>query len=256
MSKVPKVGELVIGRVLSVKDYGAYVEVDEYPGYEGFVHVSEVSLKWVRNIREHLKEGQKTVFKIIRSNPETLQIDLSIRRVSQKERVDKLLEVKKKTKVSKVLKIVEASVGRSVVETLVSTSPDPIQLYENLEKIALGEQVKNFYPSLSSDEAEALRKAVEQEIKVREVELTVDLILRCEGSRGVEAIRAAAEKAGQVAEEGEVVEIRAKGAPVYSMYVKAASKKRASELIMKAFNVCAAVMAEYGGAAQLKQEAK
>ncbi len=168
MSKVPEVGELVIGRVSSVKDYGAFVEVDEYPGYEGFIHVSEVSLKWVRNIREHLKEGQKAVFKIIRSNPETLQIDLSMRRVSQKERIDKLLEVKKKTKASKVLKIVEGAVGHKAVEILVSTSPDPIQLYESLEKIAMGERVKNFFPSLGDDEAEALRKAVEQEIKVRD----------------------------------------------------------------------------------------
>jgi translation initiation factor 2 alpha subunit (eIF-2alpha) len=29
LSKVPELGELVIGRITSVKDYGAYVAVDE-----------------------------------------------------------------------------------------------------------------------------------------------------------------------------------------------------------------------------------
>ncbi|MEM4189788.1 MAG: S1 RNA-binding domain-containing protein, partial [Candidatus Caldarchaeum sp.] len=208
MSKAPELGELVVGRITSVRDYGAYVEVEEYPGYEGFVHVSEVSLKWVRNIREHLKEGQRSVFKIIRVSPQTLQIDLSMRRVSQKERIDKLLEVKKKAKVAKVLRIVEETVGSKPVGTLLSTSSDPMQLYEVFEKIAVGEPPAALLQGLSETEADALKRAVEQEIKVREFEVKVDVILRCDGPKGVEAIRRAAEKAEQLASGGEHVEIK------------------------------------------------
>ncbi|MEM4281662.1 MAG: S1 RNA-binding domain-containing protein [Candidatus Caldarchaeum sp.] len=252
MSKAPELGELVIGKITSVRDYGAYVEVEEYPGYEGFVHVSEVSLKWVLNIREHLKEGQRTVLKIIRVNPQTFQIDLSIRRVSQKERIEKLLEVKKKAKVAKVLKVLEDASGLRAVETLLAKFPDPVQLYEVFEKIAVGEQVESFLQGLSKAEADALKKAVEQEIKVREFEVKVDVILRCDGPKGVEAIRLAAEKAEQVAAGGEHVEIKTKGAPVYSLHVKASSRERASELVSQALQACRAVMAEYGGVAQLK----
>ncbi|MEM1942905.1 MAG: S1 RNA-binding domain-containing protein [Candidatus Caldarchaeum sp.] len=256
MSKTPEVGELVLGRIISVKDYGAYVEVDDYKGYEGFIHVSEVSLKWVRNIREHLKEGQKTVFKVIRVNPDTLQIDLSLRRVSQKERLDKLLEVKKKTKVSKVLKLLEAEGFKAVAEQLTTAYPNLTTLYDVLEKFALGEPAQNLFPAISETDVEHLRRAVEQEIKVHEVEMRVDLILRCDGPRGVEAIRAAAAEAEKTAGHSEAVEITTKGAPVYSMLVKAPSKERASELMAKAFQACSAVMAGYGGSAQLREAGK
>ncbi|MEM4291016.1 MAG: S1 RNA-binding domain-containing protein [Candidatus Caldarchaeum sp.] len=256
MSKTPEVGELVLGRILSVKDYGAYVEVEDYKGYEGFIHVSEVSLKWVRNIREHLKEGQKTVFKIIRVNPETLQIDLSIRRVSQKERFDKLLEVKKKTKVLKVIKLLESSGFKNVAEQLLYAYPSLTTLYDMLEKFAAGEPAQSLFPTISETELEHLRRAVEQEIKVREVEMRVDLVLRCDGPTGVEAIRAAAAEAEKTAGQAEAVEISTKGAPVYSMLVKAPSRERASELIAKAFEACSATMARYGGSAQLKEAGK
>ncbi|MEM1964997.1 MAG: S1 RNA-binding domain-containing protein [Candidatus Caldarchaeum sp.] len=252
MSKAPELGELVVGRITDVRDYGAYVEVDEYPGYEGFVHVSEVSLKWVRNIREHLKEGQRNVFKVIRVNPQTLQVDLSMRRVSQKERIDKLLEVKKRAKVSKVLKVVEDAVGRKAVDNLLSTSSNPIQLYDLFEKVAMGEPAMTLFQGLSEAEADALRKAVEQEIKVREFEVKVNVILRCDGPKGVEAIRKAAEKAEQVAGSGEHVEIRTVGAPVYSLHVKASSKERASELVSQVLQACKAVMESYGGVAEIK----
>ena len=39
----PEVGDLVIGTIESVKDYGAFVDLDEYPGKKGFIHVSEVA---------------------------------------------------------------------------------------------------------------------------------------------------------------------------------------------------------------------
>ncbi|MCS6769015.1 MAG: S1 RNA-binding domain-containing protein [Candidatus Caldarchaeum sp.] len=256
MSKTPEVGELVVGRITSVKDYGAYLEVDEYPGYEGFIHVSEVSLKWVRNIREHLKEGQRVVLKIIRVNPQTNQIDLSMRRVSQKEKVDKLLEVKKKTKVLKMFKALESSGSKNIVEKLIVVYPNLVNLYDCLERIASGEDARNFFPSLSESEEENLKKAVEQEIKVREVEMRVDVIMRCDGPKGLEAIRQAAEKAEQVAGPAELIEITTKGAPVYSVLVKASSKERASELLSKAFEACQMIMTSFGGSAQLKESAR
>lgn len=256
MSKAPEVGELVVGKVKDVKDYGAYVELDEYPEYEGFVHVSEVSLKWVRNIREHLKEGQKIVFKVIRANPQTFQADLSIRRVSQKEKVEKLLEVKKKSKVKKVLKSLEERNEAKAVEKILAKASDHELLYSYFEEVAAGEPVSKFFPDLNENEAELLRKAVEQEIKIREVEVKVDVVLRCEGRYGAKAIREAASAAEAVAGPGEMVEIKTKGAPVYSMAVKAATKERASELVSKAFQNCGDVLKKYGGFAELKQQPK
>ncbi|MEM0349110.1 MAG: S1 RNA-binding domain-containing protein [Candidatus Caldarchaeum sp.] len=252
MSNVPQVGELVIGLVKEVKDYGAYIEIDEYPGYEGFVHVSEVSLKWVRNIREHLKEGQRTVFKIIRVNPATLQADLSIRRVSQRERMEKLLEVKKASKVKRVLKILEETAGPQAVEKIYTKTRDANVLYEIFEQISADQPVNQFFPELDDKEAEELRRAVEHEIRVREHEIKADIVMRSEARNGVMAIREAAAAAEQLARPGELIEIKTKGAPVYSVHIKASNRERTEELLEKVVEKCGEVLKRYGGVAEVK----
>src|SRR4030067_3723450 len=89
----PEPGDLVLTSVQRITDYGAYVTLDEYEK-EGLLHVSEGSSGWVRNIREFVREGQKTVLKVLRVDPEKRHVDLSLRRVSRRERREKLLASK------------------------------------------------------------------------------------------------------------------------------------------------------------------
>ena len=88
--RFPEVGDLVIATIDRITEYGAYVTLDEY-GKEGFLHISEISSSWIRNIKDYIREGQKTVLKVLRVNIERDQIDLSLRRVSKRERIEKLL---------------------------------------------------------------------------------------------------------------------------------------------------------------------
>ena len=61
----PEIGDFVIATIQKITDYGAYVMLDEYEK-QGLLHVSEVSSGWVRNIRDFVREGQKTVLKVLR----------------------------------------------------------------------------------------------------------------------------------------------------------------------------------------------
>ena len=97
----PNVGELVIGTCSKVTDHGAYFEIFDYEslGSEaGFVHVSELSRTWVRNIRSHIREGQRSVAKILRVDMSRGEIDMSIRRVSEPQRRQKLTEFKQENR--------------------------------------------------------------------------------------------------------------------------------------------------------------
>src|SRR3989475_281823 len=100
----PEVGDLVVATVKRVEDYGAYVKLDEFAGIEGLVHISEMATTWVRNIRDHAREGQKLVLKVLRVNPQRNQIDLSLRRVTGREKSEKMLEWKKERKADAILK--------------------------------------------------------------------------------------------------------------------------------------------------------
>ncbi|MCK4847795.1 MAG: S1 RNA-binding domain-containing protein [Candidatus Heimdallarchaeota archaeon] len=96
-SKFPAVGELVIGNCSKVTPHGAYFEIFDYEslGAEaGFVHISELSRTWVRNIRSQVREGQRVVAKILRVDERRGEIDMSIRRVSEPQRRSKMTDLK------------------------------------------------------------------------------------------------------------------------------------------------------------------
>ena len=98
----PEGGDLVLASVQRITDFGAYVTLDEY-GKEGLLHVSELSSGWVRNMRDFVREGQKVVLKVLRVDAEKRHIDLSLRRVSRRERREKVLAWKRDRKADSIL---------------------------------------------------------------------------------------------------------------------------------------------------------
>lgn len=54
----PELGDLVVATAKRIESYGAYVTLDEYGNKEGLLHISEISTRWVRNVRNHVREGQ------------------------------------------------------------------------------------------------------------------------------------------------------------------------------------------------------
>ncbi len=88
----PEFGELVVCTVADVKNFGAFVWLDEYPTEkgraklvlraqnpdkadeikfetgdfrEGFIHITEVAAGWIKYIRDYVREGQKAVCKVL-----------------------------------------------------------------------------------------------------------------------------------------------------------------------------------------------
>ena len=51
----PEPGFLVVGTINRVVPYGAYVTLNEYSDKEGLLHISELSSRWVKNIRNHVR---------------------------------------------------------------------------------------------------------------------------------------------------------------------------------------------------------
>lgn len=58
-----KIGKVYTGRVTSIKDFGAFVEV--IPGLDGLCHVSELAEKFVKNAHDEVKIGQEVRVKVI-----------------------------------------------------------------------------------------------------------------------------------------------------------------------------------------------
>ena len=72
-----QVGQVIEGKVVQIKDYGAFVELE--PGLDGLVHISEVAHKRVGNINDELEIGQIVKAKILEIDKDRKRISLSIR---------------------------------------------------------------------------------------------------------------------------------------------------------------------------------
>jgi translation initiation factor 2 subunit 1 len=68
------------------------VELDEYEGITGIIHVSEVAGKIVRDIRGHVKVNKKYIAKVIAVEERKKFVRLSLKRVSKYEKREKMNE--------------------------------------------------------------------------------------------------------------------------------------------------------------------
>jgi polyribonucleotide nucleotidyltransferase len=77
-----EIGETYLGTVSRIVDFGAFVEI--LPGLDGLLHISEISDRRVRDVRDELKEGQQILVKCI--GKEGNKIKLSRKAVLQEEK--------------------------------------------------------------------------------------------------------------------------------------------------------------------------
>jgi len=99
----PKPGEFAVCTVKKVADFGAFVELEEYAHKEGFIHISEVASGWVKHIRDHVKEEQKVVCKVLYVDAQKRHIDISLKDVNEHQRRAKIQEWKNELKAEKWL---------------------------------------------------------------------------------------------------------------------------------------------------------
>ncbi|MDX2004609.1 MAG: S1 RNA-binding domain-containing protein [Meiothermus sp.] len=72
-------GAIVEGRVTRIMDFGAFIEFPT--GESGLLHISQIAHEFVRNIRDHLNEGD-VVSVMVLGRDDRGRLDLSIKELS------------------------------------------------------------------------------------------------------------------------------------------------------------------------------
>jgi polyribonucleotide nucleotidyltransferase len=67
LTAVPELNKTYLGKVQRITDFGAFVEI--LPGLDGLLHVSEIALHRVKDVRDELKEGDQLLVKVINVDP-------------------------------------------------------------------------------------------------------------------------------------------------------------------------------------------
>jgi translation initiation factor 2 subunit 1 len=253
----PEVGDLVIATIETVTDYGAYAKLDEY-NKRGLLHVSEISSSWIRNIHDFVREGQKVVLKVLRVDTEKGHIDLSLRRVTKRERIEKILSWKKERKAEALLREVAekvGSTGEEVYEKAGALVEEKYGLYEGFEKAAKEGAEVLARIGVPENLAEAFAEVAKERIHVKMVKVKGTIEVRCIKPNGVKIIKDSFLNAKK-AEKTKDADVRfyVIAAPKYSIEVLAENYKRAEEVLQKVAQSVVSNVVKAGGQGTFRRE--
>ncbi len=252
----PEIGDLVMATIETVTDYGAYAKLDEY-NKRGLLHVSEISSSWIRNIHDFVREGQKMVLKVLRVDPEKGHVDLSLRRVNKRERIEKVMSFKKERKAEALLKGVAEKVGLPVDEVYQKAGAlieEKYPLYDGFEKAALEGAESLTKIGVPEDLAKAFTIVAKERIHLKLVKVKGTLEIRVLKANGVKIIKDAFESAEKEKPEDSDVRFYVMAAPRYSVEVAAANWKRAEEVLTKVTDAVVTNVTKDGGTGSFKRE--
>lgn len=252
----PEPGDLVMATINTVMDYGAYANLDEYEK-RGFLHISEISSARIRNVRDFVRENQKMVLKVLRVDVEKGHIDLSLRRVNKRERIEKIKSWKKDRKAEALLNEVAQRVNipkEEAYQKIGALLEEKYGLYEGFEAAVKEGSEPLVKIGFSEDLANTIVKVAEERIKVKTVKVHGILEVRCPKPNGVKCIRDAfidARKSHKTKDSK--IEFSVIAAPKYNVEVWAENWKRAQSILEKVGESIVENITSAGGHGEFKQ---
>ena len=254
----PEEGELVVATIKTVKQNGAYVDLDEYEGIEGFIFIGEIASGWVKNIRGFVREGQRVICKVLRTRRDGTSLELSLKSVSEERRRDRLQEWKNEQRAQQLLKVLGEKIGWSdeQVEEQTSELVDAFgTLYTAFEEAAMQEGALDNAGFEGEWMGPFIEIAVENIIPPF-VEVRGTLTLSINVTDGVSVIRDALEAAESLSNEAEEIDVKCfyDGAPTYRIELKAPDFKVAESMWEQATQAVLDHMVAAGGEATAERE--
>jgi len=254
----PEPGELVVGRVDEIEDFGVFVDLLEYEDKRGLAHISEVASGWIKNVRDHVNEGQTVVAKVLDVDKDAQQIDLSIKDVNDHQRKDTIQEWKNEQKADNWMTIafgedLEDDRYADIAEELIAGFGS---MYDGFEQAAIHGTEPLEETDLAEDEVDAIVEAARENVSVPYVNVTGYVDLTCPENDGVDAIKEAmqaAEGNGEVPEEIEL-DVTYVGAPEYRIEVQAPDYKTAESQLEASADRAATAIESCGGTAEYHRE--
>lgn len=255
--ELPEMGELVVCTVERAKGFGAFVKLEEYPDKKGFIHIKEVAPGWVKNIRDHVREGQRIVCRVIDVDPSKGYVDLSLKRVNEHQKREKIQQWKNEQKGEKLLEMVGERIGLSKEECYESFGYELIErfgsLYNAFEECAINENVLK-EEGFDGEWTEIFVEIAKENVIVPYVEIKGYIEITCPLPDGIKHIK----KALKMIEKKNEIEINVKyiSAPVYMIDVRAPDYKSAEKELKERIKKSIEYIKKVGGEGKFMRELK
>jgi translation initiation factor 2 subunit 1 len=242
-SDYPERSDLVLCTVQKIQYNSVFVSLDEFDRKQGIIHISEISPGRIRNIRDYVKEGKVIVCVVLRVNRERDLIELSLRRVPDSQRRNKINELKQEQKAEKIVEFVaknQKSDEKKMLEQVIDkVKDDYLTVHAYFEDIVAGNATleRLGFPKKVTD---LLEETIRQRIKPPEVIIKGRFILRSFQPNGIAIIKDALKKAQDVGGESTVITYL--GAGKFDVSIKSEDYKSAEKLMDTLVNTVSTFM--------------
>jgi translation initiation factor 2 subunit 1 len=262
----PERGELVVCTVRELENFGAFVTLEEYGDKEGLIHIAQVSSGWVKHLRDHVREGQKIVCKVLYVDEQRGHIDLSLKAVKDGQKRQRIKEWKNEKKAKKWLNLAltapttKFKISKEELEAIEIALLDAYgSLYDAFEDVVRAGKGAVLELGIKDEYADAIHGVALANVKPPSVQINGYVELKCPLPDGVEIIKEALTKAEEViktkpADEdkdkdatGTSVECFYIGAPRYKIRVRASHYKEAENALSAAANTAIEVIKRNDG---------
>ena len=232
-NELPQDSELVVCTVTRIQHHTVFVKLNHF-NRTAILHISEVSPGRIRNLRDFVQENKVIVCKVLTVKHDRGHIDVSLRRVTDNQRINLMSKFKQETNAEKLL-------GEVAVECKLDVKDVYPKVFSALTKDfdfmheAFREHVKGTYefPKLDVPPKfqEMLIDLVKQRVKPPQVELTGKFKIVSFADDGAILIRNALVEADKVDEK---LELTYNGGGNYNYKIITGTFKDAESILAKA----------------------
>ena len=249
MKEMPDYDELVIATIKKIFPYGAFCYLEEYKK-EGFIHVSEVAPRLIKNIHNFVKEGQRVVGRVYRIVPEKNLIDISLKRVSDSDEARKLESFKRDKRVMKLLEVARAKTKKASKLTIEEIKSKIEQAYGDgylgFEQAASDGEEGLKKAELPEEWVKSIVEVAKDNIKKQKRRINGVLTIQSNQSNGIEVIKSALN-----IKNAEIVYL---GAPRYLITVEGEDYKKCEKHLKAIVEEVTEVVENSGGKCEFERK--
>lgn len=244
---LPQEGDLVLCTVTKIINNSVFVSIDEFDNKSGMIHISEVSPGRIRNLRDFIEEGKLIVCKVLRIDLQRGHIDLSLRRVSESQKRNKINELKQEQLAEKIIEFVAKETGgqKDAIYKIIhqKTANDYDTIYNAFVDSVEGNfDLKTL--GLDSKVTLKLEETINQRIKAKEIEIKGELKLETYVPNGVEIVKDALLSCEKVDKS---LIVTYEGGGKYKLTVKGQDYKIAENILKEGYTTAIKIIEKSGG---------
>lgn len=236
-NQYPEVDDVVVVKVISIAEMGAYVHLVEYNNIEGMILLSELSRRRIRSINKLIRIDRIEYVVVLRVDKEQGYIDLSKRRVSMEEIRKCEEKVSKARAVNSILRhvaeICHCDLEKLYEQTAWKLAKTHGTAYEAF-RLAVGSP-ESVLKSLELDQGiyDTLVANIKLRLTPQPLKIRADIGVSCFEYEGIDAVKRALQAGLDLSTEEEEVKINLHAPPKYVITTQSIDKEAGISLVNK-----------------------